>query len=53
MATTCYEDKDFIETPDNFRSAKGSAQKTDYSKGKGGSVQPKREGDKCGYPTYR
>lgn len=55
MATTCKEDVDFIETPDNFRSPKGSAQKQDYSKGQGksGSVPPKREGDKSGYPRYR
>lgn len=55
MATTCYEDCDFIEKPDNFRSPKGSAQKQDYSKGQGksGSVAAQREGDKSGYPKYR
>lgn len=43
------KDRNFIDSPDNFRSKSGSAQKQNYAKGQGrsGSVAPKREGDKC------
>lgn len=45
--------RDFVDSPDNFRSKSGSAQQQNYAKGQGrsGSVAPKRAGDKSLRPV--